>query len=138
MSSPRQANILPTLCVACCELVLAKRAGVDCYLLHVTLNVSTDRMITETAAENIAILTAEVQSLPPVNREVMVKLLHFVQKVGAPANHEHTKMNLSNLALVWSPNIFRCPHDNPMTQMKNTKLETKAMLTLLREFTDIE
>jgi hypothetical protein len=45
-----------------------------------------------------------VMLLPPVHRECLLALLRFLALVAA--NHEHNKMSLSNLAVVFAPTLF--------------------------------
>ena len=42
-------------------------------------------------------------------------------------------MSLHNLALIFSPNIFRCPSLDPMTMLHNTKIESKVLDSLFEK-----
>lgn len=42
-------------------------------------------------------------------------------------------MGIHNLAVIFSPNLFRCPHTDPMTLLQNTKIETSVLELLLKE-----
>eukprot|EP01102_Stenamoeba_stenopodia_P017944 TRINITY_DN650_c0_g3_i3.p1 TRINITY_DN650_c0_g3~~TRINITY_DN650_c0_g3_i3.p1 ORF type:complete len:194 (-),score=25.34 TRINITY_DN650_c0_g3_i3:147-728(-) len=70
--------------------------------------------------------------LPEVNRNVLFYLLKYLHRIADPQNQSKTKMPVSNLAVIFSPNMFRCPYDNAMTIMENTKIESEITLDLIR------
>ena len=71
--------------------------------------------------------------LPDVNRNVLLYLVRFLRIIASPENQKVTRMGLTNLALIFSPNIFRCPIEDPMTQLQNTKVESAILELLLKE-----
>jgi hypothetical protein len=61
--------------------------------------------------------------IPEQNRNVLTYLIHFLQVVGDPANQPVTRMSINNIAMVFAPNILRCPSDNLQVILENTKYE---------------
>ncbi len=64
-----------------------------------------------------------VDELPALNRSVLKYLAKYLQVVGDPENQGRTKMSVSNLAIVFAPNVLRCPNDNPYIILQNAKKE---------------
>lgn len=64
-----------------------------------------------------------VDELPALNRSVIKYLAKYLQLVGDPMNQPKTKMSVSNLAIVFAPNLLRCPDDNPAVIWRNAKQE---------------
>lgn len=64
-----------------------------------------------------------VDELPELNRRVIKYLAKYLQIVGDPTNQPKTKMTVSNLAIVFAPNLLRCPDDNPLVILQNSKRE---------------
>lgn len=64
-----------------------------------------------------------VDELPELNRRVIKYLAKYLQIVGDPVNQPKTKMTVSNLAIVFAPNLLRCPDDNPLVILQNSKRE---------------
>lgn len=64
-----------------------------------------------------------VDELPLLNRNIIKYLAKFLQVVGHPQHQAKTKMTVSNLAMVFAPNVLRCPSDNPLDILKATKDE---------------
>ena len=71
-----------------------------------------------------------ISQFPQDHKEVLFYLVRFIQRVAA--HQAVTKMTLSNLSLVFSPNMFRCPNDDPMQALQNTKLESETVLTMIK------
>lgn len=71
--------------------------------------------------------------LPDVNRNSLLYLLRFLRIIGDTKNQAVTRMGLNNLALIFSPNVFKCPEEDPMTQLQNTKIESSILELLLKE-----
>lgn len=70
--------------------------------------------------------------LPPLERACLLYLCNFLRTM---AQHsEKTKMNDANLAMVFAPNVLRCPSVNPQTIYENTKHEVSFLLALIRNF----
>lgn len=64
-----------------------------------------------------------VDELPVLNRSVIKYLAKYLQLVGDPLNQPKTKMTVSNLAIVFAPNLLRCPNDDPLVIWRNAKQE---------------
>lgn len=69
--------------------------------------------------------------LPPTNLLVAKYLIKFLQLIGDPRYQPVTKMNVSNLAMVFAPSFLRCPSDNPLTILANSRLEQNYIKTLI-------
>ena len=57
----------------------------------------------------------------------MKYLIRFLRKLADPKNLARTKMSMKNLALVFAPNLLRCPHDDPLMILENSKSESEVM-----------
>ena len=63
-------------------------------------------------AENTDETLLILDMIPEHNRNVLLYLISFLQVIGEPQNQAATKMNINNLAMVFAPNILRCPSEN--------------------------
>ena len=76
------------------------------------------------------------ESLPPLNKLVLGYLIRFLQVFSAPENSSFTKMDQSNLSMVWSPNILRSPFLpvdlHPSVIFENTRKEMTFIRTLIQ------
>ena len=71
------------------------------------------------------------------NRLVLGYLIRFLQVFAAPENANFTKMDDSNLSMVWAPNILRSPQSNAMAThpsiiFENTRKEMTFIRTLIQ------
>lgn len=82
--------------------------------------------------EAIAIL----DEIPETNRNVLKYLVKFLQVVGNPRFQPKTKMTIGNLAMVLAPNVLRCPSDNPLVILANSKFEQNFLKTLINYLVD--
>lgn len=78
-----------------------------------------------------------VNQLPTLNRLVLGYLIRFLQVFAAPENVNFTKMDDSNLSMVWAPNILRSPQSNNLTIhpsiiFENTRKEMTFIRTLIQ------
>lgn len=71
-----------------------------------------------------------INTLPNINKLVIIYMTDFLKIIAKPENQEYTKMTLANLAMVFAPNFLRCPSDNPETIFQNTKYE-QAFIRIL-------
>lgn len=71
-----------------------------------------------------------VQTLPEMNRLVIVYMIDFLRIIAEPENQPYTKMTKDNLAMVFAPNFLRCPSDDPEIIFNNTKFE-QAFIRIL-------
>ena len=72
-----------------------------------------------------------VEQLPPINRLVLTYLIHFLQEFSQPNVVANTKMDSSNLAMVFAPNCLRCTSQDPKVIMENTRKEMAFMRLLI-------
>lgn len=77
------------------------------------------------------------EKMPPTgqNRLVLGYLLRFLQVFAATEHSQHTRMDQSNLAMVWAPNVLRAPPHlapaNPQAILDNTRREMTLVRTLI-------
>jgi len=71
-----------------------------------------------------------IDTLPEINKRVITYMTDFLKVVAKPENQKHTKMSVSNLAMVFAPNFLRCPSENPQVIFENTKHE-QAFIRIL-------
>ncbi|XP_035781604.1 hornerin-like isoform X3 [Anopheles albimanus] len=83
---------------------------------------------TEDPAEAAAI----VEKLPKINRLVLTYLIHFLQQFSLPDVVANTKMDSSNLAMVFAPNLLRCQSQDPKVILENARKEMTFMRTLIQ------
>lgn len=77
-----------------------------------------------------------LDELPKHNRNVLKYLIKFLQIVGDPRYQAKTKMSISNLAMVFAPNVLRCPSDNPLVILANSKFEQSFLKALINYLED--
>ncbi|XP_022209823.2 hornerin [Drosophila obscura] len=69
--------------------------------------------------------------LPEINQLVLTYLIHFLQQFSIPEVVSNTKMDSSNLAMVFAPNCLRCTSDDPKVILENARKEMSFMRTLI-------
>ena len=72
-----------------------------------------------------------VDDLPELNRNVLKYMAKYLQVVGDPKYQPLTKMTISNLSMVFAPNLLRCPSDNPLVILANQKAEQNFLKILV-------
>lgn len=82
-------------------------------------------------ANNVEGAIGVLDDLPIHNLHVAKYMIKFLQVIGDTRYQAITKMNVSNLAMVFAPNFLRCPSDNPLTILVNSKLEQCFLKTLI-------
>ncbi|KAI9316473.1 hypothetical protein BX666DRAFT_1951155 [Dichotomocladium elegans] len=82
-------------------------------------------------AENPAEAIEIINSLPELNRRVVMYMIAFVQEFNRDEVTVHTRMNVNNLAMVFAPNFLRCPSESLTTVFENSKYEQAFVKTLL-------
>ncbi|XP_058457661.1 hornerin-like isoform X3 [Malaya genurostris] len=87
-----------------------------------------DCVATEDPVEAAAI----VEKLPKINRLVLTYLIHFLQQFALPDVVANTKMDSSNLAMVFAPNLLRCQSQDPKVILENARKEMAFMRTLIQ------
>lgn len=61
----------------------------------------------------------------------MTYLVHFLQQFSQPDIVACTKMDSSNLAMVFAPNCLRCTSQDPKVILENARKEMAFMRTLI-------
>jgi hypothetical protein len=74
-----------------------------------------------------------VLRLPTLHRLVLCYLIRFLQIFNKPDVIQHTKMDASNLAMVFAPNCLRCMASDPRTMFDNARKEMAFMRCLIQE-----
>ncbi|KAG1467802.1 hypothetical protein G6F56_004205 [Rhizopus delemar] len=72
-----------------------------------------------------------INSLPDHNRRILLYMTHFIQEFIEPQVVQHTLMTVSNLAMVFAPNYFKCPSSHLPTLFENSKHEQTFVRTLI-------
>ncbi|XP_063706772.1 rho GTPase-activating protein 39 [Culicoides brevitarsis] len=72
-----------------------------------------------------------VEKLPKSHKLVLTYLIHFLQQFAQPEVVANTKMDSSNLAMVFAPNILRCISDDPRVILENARKEMAFLRTLI-------
>lgn len=72
-----------------------------------------------------------VDEIPELNRSVLKYLIKFLQVIGNPNFQSKTKMTVSNLSLVFAPNLLRCPSDNPIKFLADSKKQANFLKLLI-------
>ncbi|KAH8295409.1 hypothetical protein KR018_010941, partial [Drosophila ironensis] len=73
-----------------------------------------------------------VNKLPEINQLVLTYLIHFLQQFSIPEVVSCTKMDSSNLAMVFAPNCLRCTSEDPKVILENARKEMSFMRTLIQ------
>lgn len=72
-----------------------------------------------------------VDKLPELNRNVLKYLVKFLQVIGNPNFQLKTKMTVSNLSLVFAPNLLRCPSENPIKFLADSRKQANFLKLLV-------
>lgn len=67
----------------------------------------------------------------PNTTQVLTYLVYFLQQFGQPDVVASTKMDSSNLAMVFAPNCLRCTSQDPKVILENARKEMAFMRTLI-------
>lgn len=62
---------------------------------------------------------------------MLTYLVHFLQQFAMPDIVANTKMDSSNLAMVFAPNCLRCTSMDPKVILENARKEMAFMRTLI-------
>lgn len=73
-----------------------------------------------------------VLRLPTLHRLVLCYLVRFLQTFNKPEVVQHTKMDASNLAMVFAPNCLKCTASDPRTMFDNARKEMAFMRCLIQ------
>ena len=63
--------------------------------------------------------------------QVLTYLIHFLQGFSHPEVVASTKMDSSNLAMVFAPNLLRCTSNDPKVILENTRKEMNFIRALI-------
>lgn len=63
--------------------------------------------------------------------QVLTYLVRFLQQFAEPDIVANTKMDSSNLAMVFAPNCLRCTSNDPKVILENARKEMAFMRTLI-------
>lgn len=74
-----------------------------------------------------------VLRLPTLHRLVLCYLIRFLQTFNKPDVVQHTKMDASNLAMVFAPNCLRCMASDPRTMFDNARKEMAFLRCLIQD-----
>ena len=72
-----------------------------------------------------------ISRLPELHRTVLIFLIRFLQVFASAEVSSVTKMDASNLSMVFAPNFLRCPSKDPIIIMENTRKEMAFVKTLI-------
>lgn len=75
--------------------------------------------------------SAIIQELPDINRLVVTYVIKFLQGFIKDDIIGKTKMTADNLAMVFAPNLLRCPSNDLQVAMDNSKWEMTFVRTLI-------
>ncbi|ALC46867.1 RhoGAP93B [Drosophila busckii] len=73
-----------------------------------------------------------VNKLPQINQLVLTYLIHFLQQFSNSDVVSCTKMDSSNLAMVFAPNCLRCTSDDPKVILENARKEMSFIHVLIQ------
>jgi Rho GTPase-activating protein 39 len=62
---------------------------------------------------------------------VLKSLVYFLQEFSLPEVVASTKMDSSNLAMVFAPNLLRCRSDDPKIILENTRKEMNFIRAII-------
>ncbi|ORZ21219.1 hypothetical protein BCR42DRAFT_407104, partial [Absidia repens] len=83
-------------------------------------------------ASNLDSVTSIVDSLPEVNRHILLYTIGFLQEFLSPDVYKLTLMAVDSLAIVFAPNFFRAPlTDDLALALQKSKFEQLFVKTLL-------
>ena len=93
----------------------------------------------ESSSSRREIAVIVLEKLPKENKLVLGYLIRFLQVFAAPENANLTKMDDSNLSMIWAPNILRSTQSimnpfgmHPSTVFENTRKEMTFIRTLIQ------
>jgi len=72
-----------------------------------------------------------IKDLPDIHRLVVTYIIRFLQRFAEKENVPKTKMTQDNLAMVFAPNLLRCPSDDPQIIYENTLKQMTFVKTLI-------
>ncbi|CAI4221664.1 unnamed protein product [Auanema sp. JU1783] len=86
------------------------------------------------ASENPQEAVRLVELLSPTHKLVLARLIALLQDLSRDEVVVHTKMDVSNLAMVMAPNVLRCESEDPRVIFENTRREMGFLKTLILHY----
>eukprot|EP00698_Gefionella_okellyi_P009892 TRINITY_DN2539_c0_g1_i3.p1 TRINITY_DN2539_c0_g1~~TRINITY_DN2539_c0_g1_i3.p1 ORF type:complete len:195 (+),score=44.14 TRINITY_DN2539_c0_g1_i3:62-646(+) len=83
------------------------------------------------AANDVEASVKAAMELPPLNLRVLKYLVAFLRQMGSAANQQITKMSVDNIAMVFCPNVLRCPSTDVTVVMYNSQYERMFVRNLI-------
>jgi len=81
--------------------------------------------------KNVAGMKALIRLFPVSHQDVLWWVVSYLQTFLVPETIELTKMDMKNVALVFSASLFRCPNSDPLVQINASGIHADATLFLL-------
>lgn len=75
-----------------------------------------------------------IDCLDKFSKALLIHMLKFIRLFLDPKSTEITKMNLSNLVMVWAPNFLRCPSNDPMQILLFNKRECDFLRFIIQHY----
>ena len=99
----------------------------------IKIHVSDDNFYADAVrvGEDADLACSLVKRLPELHQVVLSFLIRFLQIFISPDVVSITKMDASNLSMVFAPNFLRCPSKDPIVIMENTRKEMAFVKTLI-------
>ena len=72
-----------------------------------------------------------ISRLPELNQLTLMYLAKYLQLFSRPEVTSVTKMDASNLATVFAPNCLKCPSQDPIVILENTRKEMAFVKSLI-------
>jgi len=100
-----------------------------CYHLYQEWLTAYDEDCTPDTVTNLKALLAK---LPLINWKILNRLFSLLHTISQKA--EETKMNASNLAIVWTPNLLKSPNESLHAALMETPLTNQIVATIIAHY----
>lgn len=107
-----------------CRAFKAKRNAENVYILE------NRHKLIRINAKSIPLFAGSLMTAFSPN-QVLTYLIHFLQEFSHPEVVVCTKMDSSNLAMVFAPNLLRCQSQDPKVILENTRKEMNFIRALI-------
>lgn len=77
-------------------------------------------------------LSKVLQELPEDNKNLINELVRFLRKFLTPESIDKTKMTIESISVILAPSFLRCPSNDPLVIIKNSKCQQSFVKELLR------
>jgi hypothetical protein len=95
----------------------------------INININSEECLKN--AENVNFSATLLEKLPKANKRVLCYLIRFLQIVVDPANQAKTKMGVSNIAVIFAPNLLRTNATDPNQILIESQKAHKFVKTLV-------